>query len=111
MIGYSDPITAKGAEIKITTEYIDFNTYKPENIYYISKLGTDKAKQHISIYTSYLAEAGYYDAEKLIGNYACFPDMYEKLTRYDKMLIWMFCNPDREKYDRELDNYLRELNK
>ena len=102
MIGYTDPITGKDSEIKITTEFIDFNTYKPEHIYYIDKRTKDKTKHNMSLYVSYLAQGGIYDAENYIGNYTSLPNMYEPLTLYDKMLIWMFNNPAREQYDKEL---------
>lgn len=104
MIGYTNPITKKDSEIDITTDYIDFNTYKPECIYYISKKPQDKNKQSISIYCSYAAQGGEYNAEMYINNYECLPDLYEPLTLYDKMLIWMFNNPEREKYDNDIMN-------
>lgn len=103
MIGYTDPITSKDSEISITTEYIDFNTYKPEHIYYIDKLPKDKTKNNMVLYASYLAQGGIYDADKYISNYTNLPNMYEPLTLYDKMLIWMFNNPAREQYDKELE--------
>lgn len=103
MIGYTDPITKKDSELTITTDYIDFNTYNPEHIYYISKQAQDKKKQDISIYCSYAAQGGYYDAATYISNYTSLPEVYEPLTLYDKMLIWMFNNPEREQYDKELE--------
>ena len=106
MIGYTDPITKKDSELTITTDYIDFNTYNPEHIYYISKQAQDNKKQDISIYCSYAAQGGYYDAAMDIGNYTSLPDLYEPLTLYDKMLIWMFNNPDREQYDNDIMNQM-----
>ena len=104
MIGYTDPITKKDSELTITTDYIDFNTYKPEHIYYIDKKPHDKQKHRIGLYTSYAAQGGLYDAATYISNYTSLPNMYEPLTLYDKMLIWMFNNPDREKYDNDIMN-------
>lgn len=104
IIGYTDPITKKDSEFIIITEYIDFNKYKPEHIYYIDKKPHDKQKHRIGLYKSYAAQGGLYDAATYISNYTSLPNMYEPLTLYDKMLIWMFNNPEREQYDKLLAN-------
>lgn len=112
MIGYTNPITGEASEINITTEYIDFNTYKPEHIYYIDKRALNKKKSNMTLYISYLAlgQESYYNPDSYISNYTSLPNMYEPLTLYDKMLIWMFNNPAREQYDKELETeYFKKM--
>lgn len=106
IIGYDkDPITRKGSmELLITTDYIDFNTYKPEQIFYIDRIIQPQVKSRIKIF-----HAGFGDDANTLINFTTSlisekPDLYgEPLTLYDKMLIWMFNNPDRAQYDKEME--------
>ena len=104
-----EPITRKGSmDILITTDYIDFNTYKPEQICYIDRITQPQDKWRIKIY-----HAGYDDDANTLINFNTSlisknSVLGEPLTLYDKMLIWMFNNPDRAQYDKELETeYLK----
>lgn len=107
-----EPITRKGSmEILITTDYIDFNTYKPEQIFYIHKITQPQVKSRINLF-----HAGFGDDANTLINFTTSlisekTDLYgEPLTLYDKMLIWMFNNPDRAQYDKEMETeYFKKM--
>ncbi len=103
LIGYHNPDTNKDEEVYIQTDRIDFSVYNPEHIYYISKFdGKVKADIKMASLVSLYMCIDYntpMSAQNLIQNYESLPEIYKPLSLYDKMLIWMFNNPDRAKYE------------
>lgn len=104
---YTSPPIYDIQHINIDTKYIDFNKYKPEHIFYISKLvpfanNSDKI-QHLCIYSSEYPE----NSDKIIDTLGatCEKFKLDDLTLYDSMLVYMFNNPIRAQFDKEI-NYL-----
>lgn len=85
MIGYIE--NNKLLKIFIDANHIDFNTYKPEFIYYINKYPEDKTHTQICLYHSEFPNR---EPELIIKHNKILPKLYEPLSAYDIMLIYGF---------------------